>query len=223
MSSQTFQFSAAARLYCQNVAVVDEIKKSKAADARKLYKENKALINEMKAEAYQEVATFGDLVLKELARLPWEQEGVRLCQQTTFTVKSWKGQRINYRWLRPATEQENGKERVEGRYIALVVPKLDIIMGLDDDTYLHKYFDVHTKAQITVGLVCDVSDESRSHLVTTLAKMLAKNNAIGTFSNKADEWDYIIMPIDLDNPVSPVVERIAALLRAIYEIEYPRS
>ena len=219
MSSQTFQFSAAARLYSQNVAVVDEIKKSKAADARKLYKENKALINEMKAVAYQEVATFGDLVLKELARLPWEQEGARLCQQTTYTVKRWKGQRINYRWLRPAAEQENGKERAGGGYIALLVPKLDIIMGLDDDTYLHKYFDVHTKAQTTVGLVCHVSDESRRHLVTTLAK----NSAVGTFSNKADEWDYIIMPIDLDNPVSPVVERIAKLLRAIYEIEYPRS
>jgi hypothetical protein len=86
-------------------------------------------------------------------------------------------------------------------------------------TYLHKYFDVHTKAQITVGLVCYVSNELRRHLVTTLEK----NSAIGTFSDKADEWDNIIMPIDLDNPVSPVVERIAALLRAIYEIEYPGS
>jgi hypothetical protein len=47
----------------------------------------KALINEMKAAAYQEVATFGDLVLKELARLPWELAGVRLWQQTTYTVK----------------------------------------------------------------------------------------------------------------------------------------
>jgi len=44
MSSQTFQFSAAARLYSQNVAVVDEIKKSKAADARKLYKENRLTV-----------------------------------------------------------------------------------------------------------------------------------------------------------------------------------
>ena len=84
---------------------------------------------------------------------------------------------------------------------------------------MHKYFDVHTKAQITVGLVCNGSDESRRHLVTKLAK----DSAVGTFSNKADEWDHIIMPIDLDNPVSPVVERIAALLRAIYEIEYPGS
>jgi hypothetical protein len=221
MSSQTFQFSAAARLYSQNVAVVDEIKKSKAADARKLYKENKALINEMKAAAYQEVATFGDLVLKELARLPWEQEGARLCQQTAFTVKRWKGQRINYRWLRPATEQENEKGRTDGGHIALMVPKLDIIMGLDDDTYLHKYFDVHTKTQVTVALVCYVSPESRRHLVTSLKE----NSAVGTFSNEdtTNEWNDIIMPIDLDNPVSPVVESIAALLRDIYKNEYPRS
>jgi hypothetical protein len=219
MSSQTFQFSAAARLYYENVAVVDEIKKSKAADARKLYKKNKALINEMKAAAYQEVANFGDLVLTELARLPWEQEGVRLCQQKTHTVKRWIGQRINYRWLRPATEQEKGNINNEPAFIALLIPKLDKIMGLDDDSYLHKYFDVHTKGQVTVGLVCNGSAESRRHLVTTLAK----NIAVGTFSNKADEWDHIIMPIDLHNPIGSVVEKIAKLLREIYAIEYPRS
>ncbi|MDA0323943.1 MAG: hypothetical protein O2923_14675 [Verrucomicrobia bacterium] len=222
MSAIPFQFSPAARLYAENAALVEEMRNSNTEEGAHLFAENKALIDEMRDEAYENIEAFGELLLKELSLLPWENEELRLCEQATYTVKAWRGHRINYRWLRPVQEQFSGPERKqEHGCVALSFPVTRIVREVDDSAHLQDYFRVITHGDLGVGVVCDADDEHRRHQITALVQ----DKRFGAFVDisSSGDWGNIRIPINSGDPLRSAVETTRALLRAVYQIENPGS
>lgn len=222
MKPPAFQFTPAARLYCENADTVDEIQRSMAPEAQELCTRHRDLLLHMRSEAYQSVAAFGDVLLRELSLVPWQATRVQLCEQTTYTVKSWRGQRINYRWLRPMAGL-GGEKRptAEESCIALFFPIPEVVVSSADDTKLRKCFEIITKHQLPVGLVCDASAQR----VWRRMEALAQSAAFGALARpKAKgDWGTMSLPLDPSNPMSTVVERVEALLRAIYASQFEDS
>ena len=215
MSPPTFEFSPAARLYCQNRALVEEIKKSTAANARKLYKEQRVLISEMREEAYQNIATFVELLLEQVSLLPWDCEGLRLRTKVTYTVKSHIGQKAHWRWLEPVG---TGEAKQQG-FVFIMSPMPEKLHQIDDDTNQRWILDIITKQQLPVFVQYDkVTNESQRRRI----EGLARDSAIGEFKPGNRRYNSLWVPFEAENPFRPTVERIETLLRAIYAIEYPK-
>lgn len=216
MSPRRFEFSPAAQLYAQNVDIVQEVKASDSAEAKRLFDANQGLISEMRAIAYQEVATYGQIVLDELSRLPWEMEQCCLCEKKTYASKSYAGQSFNYRWLKPvASVRKNGLAQ-----LAIPLPIPEKIQSIADDSKLVRYFEVITKQQFPVSInyppVTDPADALRRKQVFALCY----DTRFGECQYEYRNGVGLAFPINTSDSVSSAVNTISELLRAIFAIEF---
>lgn len=213
MNTGTFEFSFAARRYVENVHLVVEIHSSTLEEAQRLAREYESVIGDMRAEAYQAIADFGDVLLRKLASQPWNKEGVRLCRSSSYTVKSWAGAKIRYRWLESLAQKENDDQSYW--WISLMFPVPEKIRSIEEDTKLRgMFFDVIAKHRLTVNVGYEGSDEVKREKIVGLAK----NIDTGIMKRREDSCDTCIS-FDPHAPVESSLEKITQLLRDIYAIE----
>lgn len=216
MSSRRFEFSPAAQLYAQSVAIVQEVKAADSAEAKTLFDANQGLISEMRAIAYQEVATYGQIVLDELSRLPWEKENCCLCEKKTYASKSYAGQSFNYRWLKPVASGTNSG--FAQLVIALPIPEK--IQSIADDSKLVRYFEVITEQQFPVSVNYQPATDAAHALRRKQVLALCNDTRFGECRHEYQNGVSLALPINISDNVGSAVNTISELLRAIFGIEF---
>ena len=215
MTSATFRFSPAAKLYCQHVDLVDQLRNAVGNDAQELYQSHRTLISQMRDEVYLSIATFGKVLLDKLASEQWEQQGLTLCEKTTYTTKSYAGTKIHYRWLEPISQ--GGRPGLGCIYVFFPIPEK--IQLLEDDSKLRDCFEMLTRDRLTVRIYSNSPDASQRKSTVDLAH----NTEFGTFEevNREGTRSILWMPLSGEDPVSSVHTRLVALLRSIHAIDFP--
>jgi len=217
MNDRTFRFSPGAMLYGKNLDIVTEIRESKSDAAQRLCEEYAVVRNEMREEAYRSIAEFGDLFLERLSAEPWDRPGLQLVSKKTYSVKSYAGASINYRWL----EGLRGSQRAKAPFtfdagmVYFAFPILEKLKNVSNDDVMRDsfgVFDLLDLARLNVWVGYESSNSQQKNKVLDIAN----NKEFGDFEGKEDMCCTMWLPLRADDPVGSAVERASALLRALY-------
>jgi len=141
MSTVTFQFSEAAKLYAKNID----------------------LIKEMREETFRSTAEFGDKLVK---RLPIELGNEHLCMKKTASGGAYIGCGIHYLWI-GRDEKEEWEQKVG--MIAFVFPVPGKVLSEDNVQSEFAVFDIAAANRIGVSVKYEGSDADVRNRIMALA------------------------------------------------------
>lgn len=224
MKTANFRFSPGAQLYVKHLEVVNGIRNSKSADAKHLRNEYADVIKAMREEAYQSVGEFADAFLLQLAEHPWGDKGLCLRGKKTYSVKSYSGARINYRWLEGADERRKQKTPFECEVgkIYFGSPVWETICNLDDDSKVRTAFGIFNPlASSSLRVVIGYEGSDAQEKARVLA--IAKGEDLGKFEEEREDSCSVQVVINSDDPAGSAAEQIRKLLLALYRIRTSRA
>lgn len=219
MNKHPFKFSTAARLYAKNLDLIDEIRSSKAKDARQLYMKYKNDIREMRTEAYRNIVNFRDLLVNKLDSETWQSK--RIYSKRTHTAGSYFGGIADNFWY-DAPSKKIGRRLPSVGMVSFVFPITPKVKRDKDAQWKDTWpiFDIITSDRLNVSVAYRGSNLQANDRIMGLMK----NRELGEFDYQYSSNRQFNMWLSLDrnDPVGSSTEKIVSLLRAIYLAQNPR-